>query len=121
MSRVSMDAVAARYEADAHESTAGSSAVQHRLARAVGAIGWRAASDVAAEDVATRLSSILGASIRGRRDLGTLRRDIAECLRRYAHPLDGSSASRAEWEPAAARILELYVNTGTEQEGRSAT
>jgi len=105
-----LESLLARYDRDARAPSAGGqSVVQHRLARAVSAIGWRAASDASAEEVAARLAPTLGACVRGHRDLRRLRRDMAECLRQYAHPLDGSAAGTAEWEPTAARIIELYV------------
>lgn len=107
---IDLEALAARYAADVRASSAtGKSSVQHRLVLALEAIGWRAASDVPADDVAPRLASTIGACLRQRGDVRMLRRELAECLRQYAHPLDGSSASRAEWEPAATRIIELYA------------
>lgn len=105
-----LESLLERYDLDARSPTeGGQSVVQHRLASAVSAIGWRAASDAPAEEVASRLAPALGACARGHRDLKRLRREMAECLRQFAHPLDGSSAGTAEWEPTAARIIELYV------------
>jgi hypothetical protein len=79
------------------------------LTRALEAIGWRAASEEPAEDVAAELALILGESVGGGRDLVRLRRDVADCLRQYAHVLDGSAPAREDWEPAAARIIELFA------------
>lgn len=108
-----LESLIERYELDTRTPTAvGQSVVQHHLASAVSAIGWRAASDAPAEEVAAPLAAILGACVRGHRDLRRLRREMAECLRQYAHPLDGSSSGTAEWEPTAARIIELYSGGG---------
>jgi hypothetical protein len=102
--------LAARYELDEVGGAEGNaSATEHRLARALDVIGWRAASDTSSEEVANDLALIVGACVNGHRDLETLRGDIAACLWQYAHHLDGSVAPREEWEPAAAQIIDLYV------------
>lgn len=82
---------------------------ERRLSAALAAIGWRAASDEPAESVARELAGIVRAGVRGHRDLARLRREIAECLRRHAHHLDGSSAAPGAWEPAATDVLARYA------------
>jgi hypothetical protein len=99
-----------RYELDEVRGAEGeSSATAHRLSRALESIGWRAASDASVDEVASDLALVLAACVEGHRDLAILRRDMAECLRAHAHHLDGSAPAREEWEPAAARIIELYA------------
>jgi hypothetical protein len=106
----SYDQLAARYAlAAARGAESEPFVIQHRLAHALDIIGWRAASDMPAEDLATDLSLILSACVGGHRDLLTLRRDIAACLWQFADHLDGSSAAREDWEPAATRIIDLYA------------
>lgn len=82
--------------------------VVQRLTNAVATIGWRAASDTPAEVVADRLADVVEACLNGHRDWDMLRVDVAECLRQHADHLDGSSASRSDWEPAAVQVIELY-------------
>jgi hypothetical protein len=106
----SFDQLVARYVLDAGGGAEREPfAIQHRLARALDTIGWRAASDTPAEDIASDLALIIDGCVHGHRDLVTLRGDIAACLWQHADHLDGSSAARDDWEPAAARIIDLYA------------
>lgn len=52
---------------------------------------------------------MIRACVRGHRQLDTLRRNVAEVLRRYSHPLDGSGTSVAAWAPFAAQVVERYT------------
>ena len=72
-------------------------------------LGWRSASEVPASAVAPEIAMMVGACVRGHRDIVRLRRGIAECLRRHSHPLDGSGTSVAAWEPFAAQLLGRLV------------
>jgi hypothetical protein len=92
-----------------NESGEGVPLAVQRIASALEAIGWRAASDTPAEEIAGDLFLIVVACVDGHRDLATLRRDVAEFLRMHAHHLDGSAPAREDWEPAAARFIELYA------------
>jgi len=108
----SFDELAARHRRDAaDDAESGSFAAEHRLTRILDSIGWRAASDESSEEVAKYLAQIVGACVAGHRDLERLRTDLATCLWQYADHLDGSIAPREDWDPAAARIVELYVAT----------
>ena len=112
----SISQLIAQYELDREQRGANGSAAGLRLSRVLDSIGWRSASDVPAEEVAGELAPIVGACVHGHRDLATLRRAMAECLRQHAHLLDGSASARAEWEPAAAQIIELYARGGVSAE-----
>jgi hypothetical protein len=79
------------------------------LAAILDQLGWRSASDVPASAVAPEIAMMVGACVRGHRDIVRLRRGIAECLRRHSHPLDGSGTSVAAWEPFAAQLLGRLV------------
>ncbi len=106
----SFNQLAAQYELDEVGGAEGDAfATEHRLARALDAIGWRAASDTPSDEVANYLALIVGACVDGHRDLKTLQGDMAACLWQYADHLDGSVVPREEWEPAAAQIIDLYV------------
>jgi hypothetical protein len=48
--------------------------------------------------------------VRGHRNLDQLRRAIADCLRRYSHPLDGSGTSVSAWEPFARQVIVRYAS-----------
>lgn len=52
---------------------------------------------------------MIAGCVRRHRDIAQLRRNVAIHLRQHAHALDGSGASTAAWEPAAAQLLEAYV------------
>ena len=54
---------------------------------------------------------MIAGCVRRHRDLAQLRRSIAIHLRQHAHTLDGSGASTAAWEPAAAQLLEKYAGS----------
>lgn len=107
-----IELLAARHEADEQRSSAHAapSFVVRRLTNAIATIGWRAASDTPAEEVATRVAAAIEACIHGHRNWDALRTDVAECLRQHAYHLDGSSAGRGEWEPAATQVIELYAS-----------
>lgn len=92
----------ARYEA-------GDTALnQRRVTAALESIGWRAASDIPASEVATTVTMIIAACVHGHRNLATLRSAIADCLQQHSYHLDGSAPSRSEWEPAAAALIQHY-------------
>lgn len=74
-----------------------------RVAAALDDLGWRAASDVPAAEVAPMVVAHLAAYSR-HGDLARCRRGIAEELRRHAHALDGSLSSVADWEPMASAV-----------------
>jgi len=102
--------LAARFQSDESDGAGRTSLVaEHRAAGALDAIGWRAASDMPAEELAGDLVLIVVACVKGHRDLAKLRRDVADCLRMHAHHLDGSASAREDWEPAAARFIELFA------------
>src|SRR3954468_21672137 len=79
--------------------------VEERVAPALDSIGWRAASDMPSDEVAPELAMVVASFARGHRDLRVLYGDVAECLRQHADHLDGSAASRSEWEPAAVKLI----------------
>lgn len=83
--------------------------VERRLAAALAAIGWRAASDLLPEELAPELRLLVDRCLDHHRDLARLRREVAGFLRANAHPLDGSHAHVSQWEPAALQLLEHYV------------
>jgi hypothetical protein len=106
----SFDQLAARYALDEGRGAEDESLVaEHRLARILDGIGWRAASDAPSEEVANHLALVLGACVTGHRNLARLRGDVATCLWQYAHHLDGSTAAREDWEAAAGQIIDLYA------------
>jgi hypothetical protein len=106
----SFDELAARHELDeAGNAESGAFATEHRLARILDSIGWRAASEESSEEVAKYLALIVAACVNGHRDLRRLRDDVAVCLWQHADHLDGSVVPREDWEPAATQIIDLYV------------
>lgn len=114
MSERTRDLIAAlvsRYESEQAERAepGAPSATARHVAAILGTLGWRAASDAPAEEVAPRIAQLIAACAHGRRDLGALRRDVADQLRRYAHALDGGLAPVFAWEPTAAQLIARYA------------
>lgn len=81
-----------------------------RVAAALDAIGWRAASDEPAAAVAPGVVALLAAHAR-HGDPACTRRAIAEHLRAHAHALDGSGTPVSAWEPTAAELMRRMVVT----------
>lgn len=75
-----------------------------RLAAALDALGWRAASDAPAAEVAAALQPHVQAYAR-HGDRTRLVRGLAAELHRHAHPLDGSRAPVSAWEPLASELV----------------
>ncbi|MDB4908049.1 MAG: hypothetical protein JWO05_2833 [Gemmatimonadetes bacterium] len=106
----SMSGLVSRFLADRGTSLAGDepSEAERRLAVALDDIGWRAASDVPASEVAAALAMLIAACVDHHHNLATLRRDIADCLQQYSDHLDGSAPPRSAWEPAAESLIQHY-------------
>lgn len=106
-----IEALSARYEADQPASAGGASTggAERRLAGLLDALGWQSASDAPASAVAPELAMMIRACVRGHRDVDQLRRAVADCLRRYSHPLDGSGTSVSAWEPFARQVIVRYA------------
>lgn len=111
--RVTVDALSARYELDepAGAGTLAPGGAARRIAGILDSLGWQSASDAPAAAVAPEIAMMIRACLRGHRQLDALRRSIAEALRRYSHPLDGSGTSVAAWTPFAAQLLDRYAGT----------
>ncbi|MEP6621381.1 MAG: hypothetical protein ABJE47_18790 [bacterium] len=101
----------ARYDADRDGAVGnGTAAAEARLARALDAIGWRAANGADAEEVAPYAAEILHACVTDHRDVSIAVRDLAELLHACAAPLDGSMYPAAAFEPAADQVLWRYAS-----------
>lgn len=121
--RLTVEALTARYDADepiaAGVATTGAAA--RRLAALLDSLGWQSASDAPATAVSPEIASMIRACVRGHRQLDTLRRNIAELLRRYSHPLDGSGTSVAAWAPFASQLLDRYAGAPPARAASAAT
>ena len=106
-----LQAVMARYRSDeaAAQGGTGRAVAEQRLAAALASIGWRAASDAPAEEVAPELAMIVAACVERHQSMATLYAGIANCLWQHAHHLDGGAAARSEWEPAAIAVVDRYA------------
>lgn len=110
-SPLTVEAVAARYELDEPAGAGTGGGAARRVAGILDSLGWRSASDAPASDVAPEVAMTIRACVRGHRQLGTLRANVAEVLRRYSHALDGSGTSVAAWTPFATQLLDRYAGT----------
>lgn len=111
--RFSLATLAARYDLDEPAGSASptSGAAARRVAGILDSLGWQSASDAPATAVAPEIALMIRACVRGHRQVDTLRRNVAEVLRRYSHALDGSGTSVAAWAPFAAQLLDRYAGT----------
>lgn len=107
---LTLERLAERHRAPDAAPDGAHSLVDRRLAGALASIGWRAASDLPAEELAPQLRLIVDRALRTHRDLPTLRRELAQFLMRHAHTLDGGQAHPSQWEPAASQLLSRYVD-----------
>ncbi|MBA3889018.1 MAG: hypothetical protein H0X64_00655 [Gemmatimonadaceae bacterium] len=108
---LTIETLTARYDLD-EPATAGSvaaGAAARRIAGILDSLGWQSASDAPAAAVAPEVAMMVRACVRGHRQLDTVRRNVAELLRRHSHPLDGSGTSVAGWTPFAAQLLDRYA------------
>lgn len=102
-------ALRARYDDDRVESRGtGAGAAEARLARALDAIGWRAANGADADEVAPLAAEILIACVVDHRDIAVAVRDLAALLHACAAPMDGSMYPASAFEPAAEEVLWRY-------------
>lgn len=109
MAALSLDALQERHVADAAAAAAGQRVADRRVATILRQLGWDSASEEPAESVAAGVPGIIGACVRGHRDVRKLYRDLAAHLRAHAHMLDGGGAPPSAWEPLAVALLDRYV------------
>ncbi len=80
-----------------------------RLARALDAIGWRAADGSSSEEVAADAVYIVVECVTRHHSVARAEEALAELLYRSAATLDGSSWSASAYLPAAEEVLTRYA------------
>ncbi len=96
-----------RFVADTAPGGAGATPA---ITRALDAIGWRAAGEPSADELASYLVYVFEACVREHRDLSLLVHAIAEVLRDAGPLLDGGLPQVEAYYAAAEELIHRYVN-----------